>query len=217
MRERADGVFYTTVGLLVHRKEALERPLQVNPVATQRLGPDDPNVAKTLNNLASCYLKQHKYKKAELLYKQVLAAAHVKEFGPIVDGTDSKDKAEWMLGEAPSEGGDGKQSPYGEYGGWHKAAKVDSPTVTTTLKNLCALYRRQGKHEAAESLENCAMRFRKRALDVVANSKVRARWWPGEGGGGGQVGESLVGRVLWGGWRGWNWFRVVWTMPWCFK
>ena len=41
MRERADGVFYTTVGLFVHRKEALERPLQVNPVATQRLGADD--------------------------------------------------------------------------------------------------------------------------------------------------------------------------------
>jgi kinesin light chain len=34
--------------------------------------------------------------------------------------------------------------PYDDYGGWHKAAKVDSPTVTTTLKNLCALYRKQG-------------------------------------------------------------------------
>ena len=32
-------------------------------------------------------------------------------------------------------------APYGEYGAWHKAAKVDSPTVTTTLKNLGALYR----------------------------------------------------------------------------
>ncbi len=30
----------------------------------------------------------------------------------------------------------------------------------------------QGKHEAAEHLENCALRFRKKALDVVANSKV---------------------------------------------
>jgi hypothetical protein len=27
-------------------------------------------------------------------------------------------------------------TPYGDYGGWHKAAKVDSPTVTTTLKVL---------------------------------------------------------------------------------
>lgn len=36
-----------------------------------------------------------------------------------------------------------------------------SPTVTTTLKNLGALYRRQGKFEAAETLEEAAMRSRK--------------------------------------------------------
>lgn len=35
------------------------------------LGADDPNVAKTKNNLASAYLKQGKYKEAEILYKQV--------------------------------------------------------------------------------------------------------------------------------------------------
>ena len=37
-----------------------------------KLGQDDPNVAKTKNNLASAYLKQGKYKEAEILYKQVL-------------------------------------------------------------------------------------------------------------------------------------------------
>lgn len=140
-----------------------------------RLGPDDPNVAKTLNNLASSYLKQGKFKKAEMLYKQVLLQAHEREFGPLEEGTESKDKAAWMLGtsEFPDDENDKKDNaPYGEYGGWHKAAKVDSPTVTTTLKNLCALYRRQGKFEAAESLENCALRFRKKALDVVKSTKV---------------------------------------------
>ena len=35
-----------------------------------------------------------------------------------------------------------------------------SPTVTTTLKNLGALYRRQGKFEAAKTLEEAAMRSR---------------------------------------------------------
>jgi kinesin light chain len=35
-----------------------------------------------------------------------------------------------------------------------------SPTVSTTLKNLGALYRRQGKYEAAETLEECAMRIK---------------------------------------------------------
>ena len=36
-----------------------------------KLGDDDPNVAKTKNNLASCYMKQGKLKEAETLYKQV--------------------------------------------------------------------------------------------------------------------------------------------------
>jgi len=51
------------------------------------------------------------------------------------------------------------------------AAKVDSPTVTTTLKNLGALYRRQGKYEAAETLEDCALRSRKEAMDVAKAGK----------------------------------------------
>lgn len=138
----------------------------------QRLGPDDPNVAKTLNNLASSYLKQGKFKKAEMLYKQVLTQAHEREFGPIGEDGESREKAAWMLGEAVPDGEGKDSAPYGDYGGWHKAAKVDSPTVTTTLRNLVALYRRQGKHEAAESLENCALRFRKKALDVVKSTKV---------------------------------------------
>lgn len=51
-----------------------------------------------------------------------------------------------------------------------------SPTVTTTLKNLGALYRRQGKFEAAETLEEAAMRSRKQvcALPSIFNSPVRA-------------------------------------------
>lgn len=65
-----------------------------------------------------------------------------------------------------------ENTPYGEYGGWHKAAKVQSPTVTTTLKNLGALYRRQGMYEAAETLEDCALRTKKEVLDLAKQSKV---------------------------------------------
>lgn len=36
-----------------------------------------------------------------------------------------------------------------------------SPTVTNTLRSLGALYRRQGKLEAAETLEECATKNRK--------------------------------------------------------
>lgn len=127
------------------------------------LGPDDPNVAKTKNNLASAYLKQGKYKEAEVLYKQVLTRAHEREFGSI----GAENKPIWQLAEEREENKNQQRgnAPYGEYGGWHKAAKVDSPTVATTLKNLGALYRRQGKYEAAETLEDCALRARKEALE----------------------------------------------------
>merc|ERR1712012_802572 len=141
-----------------------------------KLGQDDPNVAKTKNNLASAYLKQGKYKEAEILYKQVLTRAHERsiEAGSI----DESNKPIWQVAEEREEnknnteqsGGGlgvvgGSSTPFAEYGGWHKAAKVDSPTVTTTLKNLGALYRRQGKYEAAETLEDCALRSRKEALE----------------------------------------------------
>ncbi|XP_061376745.1 kinesin light chain isoform X2 [Danaus plexippus] len=137
-----------------------------------KLGPDDPNVAKTKNNLASCYLKQGKYKEAETLYKQVLTRAHEREFGTI----DGDNKPIWQVAEEREENKhlQKENAPYGEYGGWHKAAKVDSPTVTTTLKNLGALYRRQGKYEAAETLEDCALRTRKEALDIVKQSRARS-------------------------------------------
>lgn len=57
-----------------------------------------------------------------------------------------------------------ENKPFNEYGAWHKAAKVDSPTVNTTLKNLSALYRRQGKYEAAETLEDCALRNKRETV-----------------------------------------------------
>ncbi|XP_026135138.1 kinesin light chain 1-like [Carassius auratus] len=77
--------------------------------------------------------------------------------------------------EEMSKGKHRDNTPYGEYGGWYKACKVNSPTVNTTLRNLGALYRRQGKLEAADTLEECATRSRKQSisgLDVVHQTRV---------------------------------------------
>uniref|UniRef100_A0A667YX85 Kinesin light chain n=1 Tax=Myripristis murdjan TaxID=586833 RepID=A0A667YX85_9TELE len=143
-----------------------------------KLGPDDPNVAKTKNNLASCYLKQGKFKQAETLYKEILTRAHEREFGSV----DDENKPIWMHAEEREEQSKGKQkdgSPFGEYGGWYKACKVDSPTVTTTLKNLGALYRRQGKFEAAETLEEAAMRSRKQVWRLGGAAGQTRAFLPG--------------------------------------
>lgn len=98
-----------------------------------------------------------------MLFSQVLTRAHEREFG--------------TSGELDDDGKRGKDNaPYGEYGGWHKAAKVDSPTVTTTLRNLGALYRRQGKFEAADTLEDCALRSRQsvnvNVISTLSNTSV---------------------------------------------
>ncbi|XP_062400199.1 kinesin light chain 1-like isoform X1 [Sardina pilchardus] len=135
-----------------------------------RLGPDDPNVAKTKNNLASCYLKQGKYKEAEILYKEILTRAHEKEFGSV----DAENKPIWMHAEEREES-KGRTEEGTQYGGWYKACKVSSPTVHTTLRNLSALYRRQGKMEAAETLDECAMRSRKQVLRDGEGDRDRRR------------------------------------------
>ncbi|XP_019714054.1 kinesin light chain 2 isoform X1 [Hippocampus comes] len=135
-----------------------------------KLGADDPNVAKTKNNLATCYLKQGKFKDAETLYKDILTRAHERDFGSV----NNDNKPIWMHAEEREES-KGKQKeagPYTEYGSWYKACKVDSPTVNTTLKSLSALYRRQGKLEAAETLEECAGKSRKQGFDAINQSKV---------------------------------------------
>ncbi|XP_027627699.1 LOW QUALITY PROTEIN: kinesin light chain 4 [Tupaia chinensis] len=153
--------------------EAVERYYQrALAIYEGQLGPDNPNVARTKNNLASCYLKQGKYAEAETLYKEILTRAHVQEFGLV----DDDHKPIWMHAEEREERSKSRpregSTPYVEYGGWYKACKVSSPTVNTTLRNLGALYRRQGKLEAAETLEECALRSRKQGTDTLSQAKV---------------------------------------------
>uniref|UniRef100_A0A673I895 Kinesin light chain n=1 Tax=Sinocyclocheilus rhinocerous TaxID=307959 RepID=A0A673I895_9TELE len=128
-----------------------------------KLGPDDPNVAKTKNNLASCYLKQGKFKQAETLYKEILTRAHEREFGSV----DDENKPIWMHAEEREE-----QSKHHNEVFFCLTFTACSPTVTTTLKNLGALYKRQGKFEAAETLEEAALRSRKQGLDTAHKQRV---------------------------------------------
>lgn len=117
-----------------------------------RLGPDDPNVAKTKNNLAACYLKQGKFKQAEVLYKEILNHAHEK----IHDSTNGMVKPIWMEAEEREEQGKQKDYPIKCPDGWYTTRTEDSAIMTNTLRNLGALYRRQGKLEAAETMEEAA-------------------------------------------------------------
>uniref|UniRef100_A0A8C9TXH4 Kinesin light chain n=1 Tax=Scleropages formosus TaxID=113540 RepID=A0A8C9TXH4_SCLFO len=161
------AVLYGKRGKYKEAEPLCKRALEIREKV---LGKYHPDVAKQLNNLATCYLKQGKYKDAESLYKEILTRAHEKEFGSV----NNDNKPIWMHAEEREENkGKRKDSgPYGEYGSWYKACKVDSPTVNTTLKSLGSLYRRQGKLEAAETLEECATKSRKQGIDAINQSKV---------------------------------------------
>ncbi|CAF1659597.1 unnamed protein product [Adineta ricciae] len=142
-------------------------------IYTKTLGVDDPNVAKTKNNLASAYLKQQKYKEAEQIYKDVLARAQEKESSDKALLLSQQQQQQQQQSQEVQKSQQSKGGNYDAQGGWYKTVLTDQPTVTTTLKNLSLLYRRQGKHEAAEILENCATKARKdpqailQALNIV--------------------------------------------------
>ncbi|KAL8185232.1 UNVERIFIED_CONTAM: Kinesin light chain 4 [Gekko kuhli] len=91
---------------------------------------------------------------------------------PYVNHPSTNQKVKSSLSPLFLQGKHRDNTPYAEYGGWYKACKVSSPTVNTTLRNLGALYRRQGKLEAAETLEECAVRSRRQGIDPINQTKV---------------------------------------------
>ena len=79
------------------------------------MGPDDPDVAKTLYNLAQLYLRQRRYTQAESLYQQAMAiqeksltsdhpdlAATLNGFAQLLRETKRKSQAEAMTSRAKS-------------------------------------------------------------------------------------------------------------------
>lgn len=69
----------------------------------------------------------------------------------------------------------------GFWSGWPQGSHSPSiyyysPTVNTTLRNLGALYRRQGKLEAAETLEECAVRSRRQVTPEGPSLVEEALW-----------------------------------------
>ncbi|VDL94337.1 unnamed protein product [Schistocephalus solidus] len=125
------------------------------------LGMNDPNVLKTKNNLASAYLKQAKYEEAEALYKEVLTRAHEAEFGKI----SASNKPIWMLAEDRQNGI--RDVTNANQTSLQRPALLENPTVATTLRNLGALYRRLGKFEAAETIEEYAGRSGRNAEVIM--------------------------------------------------
>jgi tetratricopeptide (TPR) repeat protein len=132
-------------------------------IREQALGPDHPDVAYPLHNLALLYYEQGKYAEAEPLYQRALRIWE-QALGP-----DHSQVANSLtnLGILYYE-----QGKYAEAESlYQRALRIreqtlgsDHPDVAYTLTSLGILYAEQGKYDEAESLYQRALRIREQTL-----------------------------------------------------
>jgi tetratricopeptide (TPR) repeat protein len=127
------------------------------------LGPEHPDVAGSLNNLAALYDNQARYAEAEPLFKRALAIRE-KALDP-----EHPDVAKSLNNLALLYDNQGR---YAEAEPlyrrtlviWEKALGPEHPDVATSLNNLALLYRAQGRYTEAEPLYRRALAIQEKAL-----------------------------------------------------
>jgi len=132
-------------------------------ISTKALGPDHPDTASSLNNLASLYIRRGIYSKAEPLFIRALAirekalghdhletaiSLHNLAFLYAQQGHYSKAEPLYIRTLAISE----------------KALGPDHPDTNTILNNLAFLHQRQGYSSKAEPLYVQALAIKEKAL-----------------------------------------------------
>ncbi|MBZ5638111.1 MAG: serine/threonine-protein kinase [Acidobacteriia bacterium] len=142
------GTVYTELGLYNDAEPLLSFALGVQEKA---LGPNHPDVAESLNNLASLHWFEGKYAEAESLYKRSLEIWE-KTLGP-----DHPDVAKSLNNLALVYWNEGKYAeavPLAKRSLdiWEKALGPEHPDVARSLNGLASIYSSQGQKEKAEPL-----------------------------------------------------------------
>ncbi|MEO0988114.1 MAG: tetratricopeptide repeat protein, partial [Cyanobacteria bacterium J06639_14] len=142
------GRFYEGQGFYAQAEVWRERCVTITQA---RLGHEHPDVAKSLNNLASLYKDQGRYADAEPLYLQAI------DLGKASLGEAHPDVATWLNNLASlykDQGRYGDAEPlYLQAIDLGKASLGEAhPDVATWLNNLATLYSDQGRYGDAEPL-----------------------------------------------------------------
>jgi len=134
-------------------------------IREKALGPDHPDVASTLNDLAYLHANQGNYAEAELLYQRSLAIKE-KALGP-----DHPDVAVSLNNLAllyQDQGNYSEAEPLYRRSLTivEKALGPDHPDVATSLNNLANLYNTQGNYTQAEPLYRRSLAIKEKALGL---------------------------------------------------
>jgi tetratricopeptide (TPR) repeat protein len=132
-------------------------------IRERMLGPDHPDVATSLNNLAKLYNAQGRYADAEALYRRALAMRE-KALGP-----DHPDVATSLNNLAELYNAQGRYADAEPL--YRRALAIgentlgpDHPDIAIRLNNLGALYANQGSYADAEPLYERAIAIDQKAL-----------------------------------------------------
>jgi tetratricopeptide (TPR) repeat protein len=132
-------------------------------IQERMLGPEHPDVAAGLNNLASMYQAQGRYAEAEPLFKRALA------IGDKVLGPEHPDNAVRLSNLAMlfrDQKRYAEAEPLAEraLAISEKALGPEDPEVATRANNLAVVYRYRGRHDEAEPLFKRALAIGDKAL-----------------------------------------------------
>ncbi len=127
------------------------------------LGPDHPDVARALDNLARLYRAQGAYERAEPLFERALAIRE-EALGP--GHPDMATTLSNLAGLYRAQGAYGRAEPLYErsLAIREEALGPSHPDVAQTLNNLAVLYDAQGAYEHAEPLYERALAIWEKAL-----------------------------------------------------
>jgi tetratricopeptide (TPR) repeat protein len=129
----------------------------------QRLGPEHPYIARSLNNLAGLYESQDQYDQAEPLFQRALAI-HEQQLGPEhLDTALSLNNLAFLY---INQGQYDQASPLLQraLAIYEQQLGPDHSDVALGLNNLAGIYESQGQHAMAEPLLQRALKIREQQL-----------------------------------------------------
>jgi CHAT domain-containing protein/Tfp pilus assembly protein PilF len=132
-------------------------------IKEKALGPDHPDLAYWLNNLAELYREQGRYADAEPLHRRALAIKE-KALGPDHPAVGLSLSNLALLYDNQGRYADAEPLHRRALEIREKALGPDHPLVATSLNNLAALYDNQGRYADAEPLFRRALEIREKAL-----------------------------------------------------
>jgi tetratricopeptide (TPR) repeat protein len=152
--------FYESLSLWSEAERCQQRALAISE---QQLGPDHPNTAASLNNLAGLYYSQGRYGDAEPLYGRALAIWE-QQLGP--DHPDTAASLNNLAALYKSQGRYGEAEPLlvRSLAIIEQQLGPDHPNTAASLNNLAALYESQGRYEEAEPLYGRSLAIREQQL-----------------------------------------------------